>query len=207
MIMTQVKACARALLIVVTLSAMALWSSGEAAEDKGYALGEMTLGAADAPVTIIEYASMTCPHCAAFHGTTYKALKTKYIDTGKVKFIFREFPLDRLALSASVLARCAGKDRFFPMIDVLFAQQMKWSRAPDPIAALAKIGRLGGVGPARFEACMKDESLYDVVLNNRLTGEKKHEISSTPSFVVNGDKVTSIRNIEDFDRVLAKYLP
>ncbi len=207
MMMTQVKACARALLIVVMLSAMALWSPGETAEDKGYALGDMTLGAADAPVTTIEYASMTCPHCAAFHGTTYKALKTKYIDTGKVKFIFREFPLDGLALRASMLARCAGKERFFPMVDVLFAQQMNWSRAPDPIAALAKIGRLGGVGPARFEACMKDQSLYDVVLNNRLAGEKKHEISSTPSFVINGDKVSGNRTIEDFDRILAKLLP
>ena len=117
----------------------------------GNAEGDMVVGSDDAPVTIIEYASMTCPHCADFHLNTYGKLKEAYIDTGKVRLVFREFPLDGLALQASMLARCAGPKRFFAFIDVLFTQQAGWARASDPMSALARIGRLGGVGAKKFE--------------------------------------------------------
>ncbi len=170
------------------------------------ALGEMALGADDAPITVIEYASMTCPHCAAFHAETYKALKKKYIDTGKVRFVFREFPLDRLAFAASKLARCAGEDGFFAMIDVLFQQQRNWARTKDPTGALARIGRLAGIDQAGFEACLDDEAISKVVLENRQTGDNKHKVASTPSFVVNGEMIAGGRTIENFDTIFAPYL-
>jgi protein-disulfide isomerase len=178
-----------------------------AGADKGYAEGEMALGAEDAPVTIIEYASMTCPHCARFHLDTFGKLKSAYIDTGKVRFLFREFPLDGVALQASVLARCAGPKRFFAFIDVLFEQQETWSRANDPTAALARIGRLGGVGAKKFQACMSDRDLGDSILKTRLEGGSEYEISGTPTFIVNDKKHEGGYDFPTFERLLKPLLP
>src|SRR5437773_12447140 len=112
-------------------------------------LGDEIQGQADAPVTIVEYASMTCPHCSHFHETTYPELKKKYIDTGKVRFIFREFPLDQLAAGAAMLARFAGPDRYFPMIEVLFHQQRDWA-VQRPLAPLMAIGKQAGLSEQAF---------------------------------------------------------
>jgi len=185
--MTQVK-----VLVVAFALAAALLLGGPpaVAADAGYAQGDMAVGAADAPVTVIEYASMTCPHCANFHLKTFKELKAKYIDTGQVRMIFREFPFDPLALQASMLARCAGEKRYFGMIEVLFRQQAKWAQASNPQAVLAKIARLGGISKERFESCMGNRALADVVLKNRLEGNKKYGVDSTPSFIVNGKKTS-----------------
>ncbi|MDP6707040.1 MAG: DsbA family protein [Alphaproteobacteria bacterium] len=185
-----------------------LWATlaGAASDAKGYATGELSLGDEKAPVTVIEYASMTCPHCATFHTETFKALKEKYVDTGKVHFVFREFPFDGLALRASMLARCSGEGRYFAMLDVLFRQQQGWSRSKTPLAELAKIGRLAGVSQAQFDACMADEALANVVIKNRMVGEKEHEVSSTPSFVVNGEVFSGSKTLAQFDEILAKHL-
>ena len=121
-------------------------------------LGDEIQGQADAPVTIVEYASMTCPHCSHFHETTYPEMKKKYIDTGKVRFIFREFPLDELAVAASMLARCAGGEKSIALIDVLFASQDKWA-ARDPIPALLQISKQAGFTQASFDQCLKDQAL------------------------------------------------
>ena len=176
-------------------------------EEKAYAAGEMALGSEEAPVTVIEYASMTCPHCAAFHADTFDELKEKYINSGKVRFVFREFPLDGLALRAAMLARCSGEERFFAMIDVLFRQQKSWARAESPLAALARIARLGGISQERFNACMADQSLADLVLQNRMTGEREYKVASTPTFIVNGEQYSGEQSLEQFDEILSKYLP
>ncbi len=198
--MTQVRVFLAAFLTFCFLTA-----TGQIAlaEGKGFAEGEMILGSKDAPVTVIEYASMTCPHCASFHAQTYAAFKEKYIDTGKVKFIFREFPLDRLALAASVLARCAGEERFFPMIDVLFKQQQTWARAEDPNAALRSLGKLAGVSDAAFDACIASKPLSDMIIANRMTGEQEFKVSSTPSFVINGKTMAGVLTIEQMDEAIA----
>ena len=172
----------------------------------GYAEGEMVVGSADAPVTIIEYASMTCPHCADFHLNTYGKLKEAYIDMGKVRFLFREFPLDGLALQASVLARCAGPKRFFAFIDVLFEQQAGWGRAADPTAALARIARLGGVGAKKFQACLADRALGDSILKTRLEGSSEYDITGTPTFIVNGEKHKGSFSFPAFERLLEPLL-
>ena len=177
------------------------------AQDVEWAKGPLTMGKDDAPVKIVEYASMTCPHCAHFANETFEELKEKYIDTGKVQYEFREFPFDGLALRASMLARCAGPNRALPMIEVLFKQQAGWASAQDPIAELGKLGRLGGVSESKFKACMQDQALADAVLANRLHGEKEMNVTSTPTFFVNGDKISGAQPIEEFDKVIAKHLP
>lgn len=153
-----------------------------------YSRGDMVLGDPDAPVEVIEYASMTCPHCRRFHEEIYPKLKKEFVDTGKVRFVFREFPLDRYALQASMLARCGGEQKFFGFIDLLFQQQPNWTSASDPTAALRQIGVLGGISAEAFDACMADESLVDMLLATRLDGHQRMKVSGTPSVYVNGEK-------------------
>lgn len=192
-------------LLAVLVAALLLTAPARAGEPV-IASGDMALGAKDAPVTIIEYASMTCPHCANFHMGPFKELKAKYIDTGKVRMIFREFPFDPLALQAAILARCAGEKRYFGMLNVLFKSQSKWARAADPLQALAKIARLGGFTEARFKACMTNQGLADKILQSRLTGSKEFGVDSTPSFIVNGVKTSGNMTIAKWDALLATYL-
>jgi protein-disulfide isomerase len=169
-------------------------------------LPDLAEGKADAPVTIIEYASMTCPHCANFHKTTYPALKTKYIDTGKVRFIFREFPLDELAVAASMLARCAGGDKAIALIDVLFASQDKWA-ARDPLPVLLQISKQAGFTQASFDECLKDQKLYNNILAMRERGSKDYKVESTPTLFVNGKMIKGGATIEELDKAIAPLLP
>ena len=198
---------ARGIVAAFALFLMAAAAPANAQQQTDWAKGDMALGKPDAPVTVIEYASMTCPHCARFHAETLKAFKEKYVDTGKVRLIFREFPFDGLALRASMLARCAGAERYFPMLDVLFQQQNQWTRAKDPMAALGQIGRLAGVSPQKFEACMQSEELQNAVVQNRLEGQEKHKVESTPTFVVDGEKHSGALTLAQLDEILAKKLP
>ena len=201
--MTQIRVHFSVLALVLAIFAFS--APGRAAEPV-FAAGDMALGAKDAPVTIVEYASMTCPHCANFHMGPFKELKAKYIDTGKVRMIFREFPFDPVALQASMLARCAGEKRYFGMLNVLFKSQMKWAKAANPQQALGTIARLGGFTEARFQTCMRDQKLADMILQTRLDGNKKFEVESTPSFIVNGEKTSGNMTIDKWDELLADLL-
>jgi protein-disulfide isomerase len=167
-------------------------------------LGEMALGDAKAPVTIIEYASMTCPHCAAFHASTYPELKKRYIDTGKVRFIFREFPLDQLALAAFLLARCAGPDKYFPMIETLFQQQKEWV-VQKPLGPLMAIAKQTGMSETAFNECLQNQKLIDGIEDVRQRAMKLN-IQSTPSFFINGKPLRGAFSIEDFEKAMAPYL-
>ncbi len=169
--------------------------------------GEIVLGKADAPVTIIEYASMTCPHCANFHNKVLPALKEKYIDTGKVKLAFREFPLDGVALRASMLARCGGEAKVVGFIDILFKQQASWATSEDPLGALARVARLGGMSQATFDACLADETLMKQLVQSRQDGSVKYDIKGTPSFIIDGKTHDGDIEIEDFDKLLKPLLP
>jgi protein-disulfide isomerase len=168
-------------------------------------LPDLVIGKADAPVTIIEYASMTCPHCASFHKTTYPALKAKYIDTGKVRFIFREFPLDDLAVAASMLARCAGAEKAIAMIDVLFANQDKWAvRNAHPI--LQQFAKQAGITEKAFDECMKDTKLYNDILAMRERGSKEYKVESTPTLFVNGKMQRGEASIQTLEKVIEPLL-
>jgi protein-disulfide isomerase len=167
---------------------------------------DMAIGDPKAPVTVIEYASMTCPHCAHFHNANLPDIKKKYIDTGKVRLIFREFPLDRAAFQASILARCSGADRFFPYINILFQQQANWARAEDQKTALAKLGQMGGVAIKDFDACLADKKLGDGILQTRKDGQEKFDIESTPSFVIDGKTLAGALDLATFSKAVDPLL-
>jgi protein-disulfide isomerase len=168
-------------------------------------LGEMSMGDANAPITVIEYASMTCPHCAHFSEATFPELKKRYIDTGKVRFLFREFPLDRLALAGFLLARCAGPDKYFPLIETLFAQQRDWvvERPLQPMYAIAK---QAGVSQQAFEACLDNRQLIDGVEKVRSQASEKFGVNSTPTFFINGKRVAGALSIEEMEKEFTPYL-
>ncbi|MEM8771881.1 MAG: DsbA family protein [Pseudomonadota bacterium] len=158
------------------------------------ALGEMSIGAVDAPVTVIEYASVTCPHCATFHERVYPDIKRDYVDTGKVRFVFREFPTAPAELSVvgSMLARCAadkgGEEAYFLVLGSLFKTQQKWIYGGDTRNELMKIAAQAGIDQEGFDACVRRQELIDLINENVNEGRDKYEINSTPSFVVNGVK-------------------
>jgi len=169
-------------------------------------LGEMSEGSEDATVTIVEYASMTCPHCARFHNTVYPKLKEKYIDTGKVRLIMREFPLDRLALAAAMLTRCADKKQFFSLTTVLYKQQTVWARSKDPATELFKIAKLAGFTEEKFNACLKDKKIAQGIVDVKNTGLNKFQVQSTPTFFINGVKLNGALGFEDFEKLVLQHL-
>lgn len=172
------------------------------------ALSERVLGKADAPVTILDFSSLTCPHCATFHTQTLPQIKEKYVDTGKAKIVFRDFPFDQWALRASMLARCAPQERYWAILDILFKQQGQWSRAADPAKALAQVGKLAGMTQETIDACWADQKLADGILNMRLEGQNAHKIEATPTFVLNDGKgrVEGAQPFDDFAAAIDKLL-
>ena len=166
------------------------------------ALDEMALGAEDAPVTIVEYASMTCSHCADFHENTFPALKEKYIDTGKVRFVLREFPLDPLAAAGFMLARCRPSDQYFDMVDLLFDKQRQWAYAQDPVSALQNIAKQAGFTQESFEECLTNQELLDAVNEVKDQGAKDFGVSSTPTFFINGRMLRGARGIDEFSKAI-----
>jgi protein-disulfide isomerase len=156
------------------------------------ALKERIMGDPNAPITIIEYASLTCPHCANFHAQTLPQLKKDWIDTGKAKLIYRDYPLDKYAAQASMIARCAPADKYFTFIGAFFAQQRNWARADDPVKVLTQLAGLGGMSQEDVAACLANNDLADGILQMRLEGQMEFDVNSTPSFVINGKKVTNL---------------
>ena len=168
------------------------------------ALPEMSMGDEKASVTVIEYASMTCPHCAHFQETTFPEFKKRYIDTGKVRYIFREFPLDTLAAAAFMLARCAGeKDstRYFAMIDTMFRQQRQWA-VEKPIPPLLAISKQAGFTEATFNACLANQKMLDGIESIRQRAVDKFKVQSTPTFFINGVAYPGALSIEDMAKAI-----
>ncbi len=170
------------------------------------ALPDIVLGKADAPVTVVEYASMTCTHCAAFHTETYPTLVSKYIDSGKVKFILREFPLDPLATAGFMLARCSGPDKRSAVVDLLFTQQKNWAFVDKPLEALEGLLKQTGMSKDSFETCLKDQKLYDQVNEVRDRGAQKFGVSATPTFYFNGTKVSGELTPESLAKIVDPLL-
>jgi protein-disulfide isomerase len=167
--------------------------------------GEVVLGSATAPVTIIEYASMTCPHCAHFASTTLPELQKRYIDTGKVRFIFREFPLDALAAAGFMLARCAGNDKFMPVVDTLFAKQREWM-VEKPIEPLRGIAKQFGFTQQSFDECLANQKVLDGIQDVRDRAAEKLGVNSTPTFFINGKKLSGDQSIEALAKEIDPYL-
>lgn len=152
-------------------------------------LGEKTQGDPKAPVTLIEYAAVTCPHCSDFFMHQFPEIKSKYIDTGKVHFIFREFPLNALDVAGFMLARCAGDDNYFPIVDTLFEKQREWV-VQKPLEPLMAIAKQAGFTQESFEACLKNQKIEDGIKEVRERAAQKFGVSGTPTFFINGKKFT-----------------
>ena len=164
---------------------------------------ERILGNPAAPITIVEYASMTCPHCAHFAKEVLPELKRKWIDTGKVRLVLRDFPLDALALRAAMIQRCAPPDRFYAFADMFFADQHQWVTADDANAALARLAALGGMSRNQFDACLKNGALENRILQGRLSASKDLGVEATPTFFINGSKFAGAPTVAEFDKVLS----
>jgi protein-disulfide isomerase len=160
------------------------------------------LGNRDAAVTIIEYASFTCPHCAAFHRETLPQLKSEWIDTGKANFVMRDFPLDAAALKAAIVARCAPPAKFYGFVGILFRSQEAWARSGDTTAALGQLAKIGGISEEQFRTCMTDEALQRQIVDSRLIGEQRLEIDSTPTIFVNGRRLVGAVSYDRLNEVL-----
>ena len=169
-------------------------------------MDEIALGKPDAKITIIEYFSMTCSHCATFEIETLPELRKAWIDTGKARFVFRDFPLDPVALLAAQLGRCLAADKgaetYARFVELLMKGQMTWAVSKDPYQSLAASARLAGMSKDRIETCAQDKKLEDGILQGQLDAQKKYGIRSTPSFVVNGKLYSGSMTFEQFDKVL-----
>lgn len=181
---------------------------------KAGALPDMALGEANAPVTIVEYMSTTCPHCAAFHNNTFDAIKTKYVDSGKVRFIVREFPFDPRAAAAFMLARCNPQDttklneaaQYFPMISMLMKQQETWAAAQDGREALLQMSKLAGFTQESFQACLTNQKLLDDVNAVRERGAKEFGVAATPTFLINGKRYSGDMSVDTMSALIDSML-
>lgn len=179
-----------------------VWSSAARAEAGAVYDDDRILGEADAKVTIIEYASLTCPHCATFHEETLPQVKQDWINEGKARLVFRHYPLDGLALRAAALSNCFEGKSHFTFLDAMFASQRKWAGSQDPLGELAQLAKLAGMDQARFDACVTDEAEMNGILERMKDATDDYDVQSTPTMIVNGKKVTGSMAYEEFRKVL-----
>jgi protein-disulfide isomerase len=196
----------RRLVFLLPIILSIVWNQPASAEEQPVAarllsaaslLGDRTLGAADAPVVMVEFASATCPHCAEFHAKVLPEIKRDYVDTGKVRFIFREFPLDQLALGAFMLARCLPEDMYFTAIDTLFATQSDWAKAQNPADQLLKVLQPLGMTRETFESCIKREDLANAIVGHMRSSADGFGIKGTPTIFVNGTLIDGHKEMSD----------
>jgi len=174
--------------------------------DMNNALAERDLGDKDAPITIIEYASMTCPHCARFATNIFPDFKKTFIDTGKVYYIYRDYPLDTVALKAAMMARCADRSKYFDLVEVIFKNQERWIKSSDPVAGLKQLGALAGMDDAFINACMGNAELQTELLRRMQDATNKYKVNATPTFVFNNgaDFLSGDQTIADFQKIIDK---
>ena len=170
-------------------------------------LGELTLGDPAAPITIVEYSSLTCPHCAAFHTDTLPALKEKYIDTGQVFIKFRPFPLDPYAMAGAMLSQCVSPVARVAFIDILFKRQGMWIASRDPSAELQKIAKQAGLSEDDYIVCLKDEGVLTAIRGMQTAAAEKLDVRSTPTFFVNGQKLEGNQPLDVFEEIFIPLLP
>lgn len=183
-------------------------AQGAADVAKPVSLPDMAIGPADASVTITEYASMTCPHCAAFNAEVFPKIKAAYVDTGKVRYVFREFPLDIKAAAGSMLSRCIAKDdsgKYFAVIDMLFKQQNDWVMK-NTTETLTRIGKQAGLSQQQVEDCLKDQALLDKIAADQKYASEVLKVNSTPTFFINGEVIKGEASFDEFDKKIKSML-
>lgn len=189
------------------VSTPAIAAEGDALDLKVNAEKDNILGKADAPVTVVEYSSLTCPHCANFHQMTVPDLKEKYVKTGKVRYVIREFPLDQLAFAAAAIARCAGKDKYFPFVTALYKNQQTWAQGEGSAAQrLFDMAKQVGFTKDSFNACLGNKDVIDHIQQSRKTGSEDYGVNSTPTIFVNGKKLKGSNSLSDIEKAMEPYL-
>ena len=168
---------------------------------------DKVLGSAEAPITIIEYASLTCPHCASFHAKTLPTVKSDWIDTGQAKLVYRDFPLDGAALAAAAIAHCAPSDRYFAMLGLFFERQKEWAVEDAWRERLTQLAGVAGMDKAAVDSCLADEARKNEIVKRAEEGQAKYAIDATPSFVINGRKVSGALPLNEFVKVLQDVQP
>ncbi len=165
------------------------------------------LGSAEAPITIIEYSSLTCPHCASFHAGALPQIKETWIADGRVRLVYRHFPLDAAALRAAAVANCIEGERYFGFLDLLFKSQKRWAKPGSELKGLGQMARLAGMSQEKFEACANDEAEMDRILTRRQDGIQTYRVESTPTLIINGDKFEGPRSFSALERRFKEIVP
>ncbi len=181
---------------------------GALAESKPFAVGDQAIGDENAPVTMIEYASLTCPHCATFHEDTWPSIKAEYVDTGKVRFIMREVYFDRFGLWAGMVARCGGADKYYPFIDIFMKSQRRWTSGSEAevVENIRRVGKQGGLTDADLDACLNDEDFARGLVEDYQTNAERDSVRSTPTVFVNGDRLEGNQPFEVYAEAIDKHL-
>lgn len=198
--------------LVLTGAAGAWWgfrAAGLAGADEARAavtLEEQSLGDKNAPVTVIEYASFTCPHCANFHRDVWPALIERYINTGKARIVFRDYPLDPVALRAAMLTHCVDRNRYFGFVKLLLMEQENWAFAADPLPPLKQRAKLAGLSDAKIEACLGDKDLEEAIMRRAYEGQQAFGVSRTPTLIINGRKLEGPRSVDQVARIIDNQL-
>ncbi len=170
-------------------------------------VGEVVLGADDAPVTIVEYSSLTCPHCGAFHVNTLPTLKKKYVDKGLVRFMFRPFPFNSFDTAGAMLVQCVTSKRRAAFLDILFQRQSIWTRSPNPQKSLQQLARQAGLSEDDFFVCLKDNSILEAIRGMQKAAAEKLDVRSTPTFFINGRKLEGNQPLSEFEKYIKPLLP
>ncbi len=184
--------------------ALVLLVGGPAAHGQGS--GEFALGDANAPVTVIEYFSLTCPHCADFHHDTLPKVIEGYVNTGKVRMVFRDFPLDNLAFVAATVTRCMADNRYLGFVNMLYAQQATWRDGADPLGTISLLARLGGMSQQRFDNCLNDNDVAATILRGQQTARSTFNVRSTPTFIINDQAVEGAVTYEEWQSLVDPLL-
>lgn len=187
---------------VIMAAALAFGGLGAAqAQEKPWAIDEV-MGKADAPITIIEYSSLTCPHCAKFHTDTFPKVKSEWIDTGKAKLIFRDLPWDALAQATAMVSHCSG-DRYFAFLNTFFRTQDQWARNPTPLNAIKTIAKLGGMSEDQVDKCIADSGLLNEINARKDEALNRYKVDSTPSFIIGGKLYSGDMPYDEFAKLLS----
>ena len=193
----------RQVLRLVLLVAL-VWPAAATGSDD--VLEERSLGAEDAPVTMIEFSSLTCPHCAGFHDEILPKIKEQYITPGKLRLVYRDFPLDPLATAAAMLPHCVGPDRYFGLLEALFRSQSIWARSQEPAKELERLSRFAGLSPTEFQACLNNNDLLQAIQQRADEARTEYNITSTPTFIINGQRIVGATGFEAFQKAIEQQL-
>lgn len=200
--MTQIRALFPGLLALL----FAVFVLAPSAEAQAERPGDVAIGSTDAPVTIIEYLSLTCTLCAQFHMETMPDIFTKYIKSGKVRFIYRDFPLDDVALGAAMVTQCLDDRLHYGFVQMLYKQQGKWTTSDDPVGAVARLARVAGLNEERAAACLSDTRLRDTIVAGQNAASRDYQITAPPSFIIDGELIAGVLSLSDFEDLIEPLL-